>query len=422
MPTTAFGIADYDNAMLEVVQPYIQDNVPNQTKLLKVLKKNVNVEEFNDSFYAPVRSGRHGGVVNLANDKSKLRTGNAPVSRASVGVKLLTGTFDISDLVKKASMGNKRAVESGMQYQMESLKNDFSKNINRQYASDGVGVLAQVANTSGSVGAGTLAVVYPDSNLDDGRGDAAGWYGQINGDIKPTKYFAVGQAIGIGTAAADVGTITAVTGGTSQGTLVVTGAPAINNSDAIYLVDGDESAAGTTEIQGYRAALSVGTADYAGLARSNDIWSPQFLGTAANAALSVNDMEVVYMDAVEYAQEGDKYAWFCNKRLYTKYGDLLTALRKTVNKTELVSGWSGIAFEAGNGEVGVYCDYDIPDGEMVLLNLNTWTVCQVADMSFLEDNALRRSDYITYQKVFSWYTNLLCVCPAANGRLVRRTR
>lgn len=422
MATTAVGIADFDNAMLEVVQPYIQDNVPSQTKLLQVLKKNTNVETFNDNFYAPIRNNRHGGVVNLANDKAKLRTGSAGVTRANVGVKLVTGTFDISDLVKKATQGDKRAVETAMDFQMKTLKTDFSKTLNRQYASDGVGVIGQVAASGGSVGAGTLAVVYPDGNLDDGRGDAAGWYGQINGDIKPTKYFAVGQAIGIGTAGADVGTITAITGGTAQGTLVVTGAPAIAANDAIYLVDGDESAPGTTEIQGYRAALSVGTADYAGVARSNDIWAPQYLGTAANAALSVNDMEVVYMDAVEYGQEGDKYAWFCNKRLYTKYGDLLTALRKTVNKTELVSGWSGLSFEAGNGEVGVFCDYDIPDGEMVLLNLDTWTVCQVADMSFIEDSALRRSDYITFQKVFTWYTNLLCVCPAANGRLVRRTR
>ena len=110
-------------------------------------------------------------------------------------------------------------------------------------------------------------------------------------------------------------------------------------------------------------AISSGTADYAGIARSNDIWAPQILGTAGNAALTVADMETVYMNAVEYAQEGDKYAWFMNKSLYSKYGDLMTAMRRTVNKTELVSGWSGLAFEAGQGEVGVYLDFDCPDGE-----------------------------------------------------------
>lgn len=418
MATTAFALSDFDAALKEVIQPYIQDNIPNQTKLLKVLKKNDNVQFFNDGFIAPVRSSRHGGIVNLANENAKLRTGSSATTRASVAPKYLTGTFDIGDVVKKASANDKGAVESAMTFQMKALKSDFAKTINRQYMSDGVGIIAE----AGSVGAGTLSVVYPTASVDDGRGDAAGWYGAINYDIKPTKYFAVGQAVGIGTAAADVGTITAITGGTAQGTLVVTGAPAINTNDAVYLVDGDESAAGTSEIQGVRAALSVGTANYAGLARSLDIWSPQYMGTAGNAALTINDMEAVYMSAVEYAQEGDRYAWFMNKTLYTKYGDLLTALRKTVNKTELVSGWSGLEFEAGQGTVGVFLDYDTPDGEAILLNLDTWTVCQIADMGFVEDNFLRRSDYITFQKVFSWYTNNLCVCPAANGRMVRRTK
>jgi hypothetical protein len=422
MATTAFDIANYTAAFKQVIQPYIQDNVPSQTKLLKVLKKNDSVEFFNNNFFFAVRSNRHGGVVNLSSPTAKLRTGYAPTTQGTVSPKYVTATFDLSDVVMKASQNKVGAVESAMDFQMKTLTTDFSKTLNRQYFSDGVGVLAQVP-TSGSVGAGTLAIIYPDSNLDDTRGDISGWYGPINYDLKPSKYFTVGQAIGIGTAAADVGTITAVSGGTAQGTLVVTGGPAINNADAVYLVDGDESAAGTSDIQGIRAALSVGTATtYAGIATSNDIWSPQYMGTASNAALTIADMDTIFTAAYEYAQEGDRYAWFMNRSLYAKYGELLTALRRTVNKTELVSGWSGLAYEAGMGEVGVYLDYDCPDGEAILINLDTWTVCQVEDMGFVQDNLLRRSDYITFQKVFSWYTNLACRCPAANGRMLRRTK
>lgn len=420
MATTAFGAGDFNAALEKVIQSYIQDNVPSQAKLLQVIKKNADVRFFNDTFYAPIRTNRHSGVVNLATDKSKLRTGSSPTAQLQVSPKLLTGTFDITDVIKKATANDRGAVESAMTFQMKALKTDFARNVNRQYFSDGVGVIAQV---SGSVGAGTLSVMYPDANVDDGR--VTPYYGTINGDIRPTKYFTPGQAIGIGTGAADVGTITAVTGGVGGGvgTLVVTGGPAIVANDSIYFVDGDETGAGTSEIQGIRKALSEGTADYAGQARTAaDVLSPQFLGTASNAALSINDMETLYMSAVEYAQEGDKFAWFMNKSLYTKYGDMLTALRMTTNKTELVSGWSGLAFQAGQGEVGVFLDFDTPDGEAILLNLDTWTVCQIEDMGFVEDNNLRRSDYITFQKVFSWYTNLLCVAPAANGRLVRRTR
>lgn len=419
MAATAYDVSDFQSGFREVIQSYIQDNLPQQVKLMQVMKSNdgAEYESINNQFFVTLRSGRHSGVVNLAGANNKLRTGSASITRGTVSAKILTATFDINDLVNKASKGDKKALENAGTFQSRSMKNDFSKSVNRQYASDGVGVIGQV---SGSVGAGTLSVMYPNSSLDDGR--STDWYGTINGDISAKKYFAVGQAIGIGTAAADVGTITAITGTRALGTLVVTGSPAIVANDSLYLVDGDESAAGTSEIQGYAAALSSGTASYAGISRDVELFAPQILGTASNAALAIADMDTVYADAVEYSEEGDRYAWFMNKSLYTKYGQLLTSLRQTVNKTELVSGWSGLSYMAGKGDVGVFLDYEVRDGEAVLLNLDTWTICQVADMGFVGQDMLRRSDYITFQNVFTWYTNLFCKCPAANGRLLRRTK
>lgn len=423
MATTANGLADFNAAYRQAILPYIQDNIPEQAKLLKVLKKNDNTRFFNNTFYAPIRNSRHGGVTNLASDKTKLVTGSSTVVQASISPKILTGTFDISDVLDKASAGDKGAVESAMTFQMEALTKDFSKNANRQYWSDGVGVVAQVPNASGSVGVGTLAYQYPDSNVDDGR--TSPYYGAINQDINPGKYLAAGMLIGVGTAGAAFATITSVNQaiGSNVGTIVTTGAIVTNNNDSIYIADGDLTACGTSEIQGIRKALSEGTSDYAGLGRGTvQTWNTQYSGTAANQALTVNNMETIYMAAYEYAQPSDRYAWFCNRSLYTKFGDLMTALRRTVDKLELTSGWSGLSFEAGMGNVPVMLDFDVPDGEMILLNLDTWTVCQVAEMGFVQDNMLRRSDYITFQKVFSWYTNLLCVAPSANGRMVRQTR
>lgn len=421
MATTAVGLGDFSAAYKQAILPYIQDNIPEQAKLLKVLKTNDNVRFVNNTFYAPVRSSRHGGVTNLASDKTKIVTGSSAVVQASISPKIMTGTFDISDVVMKASKNDKGAVESAMEYQMKTLTADFSKSANRQYWSDGVGVVAQVPGSGGSVGVGTLAVQYPDSSVDDGR--TTSYYGAINYDIKPSKYFAPGMLIGVGTAGAAFATISAVSGGTALGTLVVTGAVVTAANDSVYIADGDLTACGTSEIQGVRAALSEGTRSYAGLnASSVDAWNVQYSGTAGNQALTINNMEVIYMAAFEYAQPGDRYAWFMNRSLYTKYGDLLTALRRTVDKMELVSGWTGLSFEAGQGNVPVMLDFDVPDGEAILLNLDTWTVCEIAPLGEVGDGMLRRSDYITFQKVVSWYTNNLCVAPAANGRMVRQTK
>ena len=434
MATTAQGVSDYAAGFEKIIQPYIQDNVPDQTRLLKVLKTNDNVEIFNNNFYVSIRSSRHGGVQSLANDKSKLNSGGATVSQGTLSPTYQAGVFDISDVVIKASRSRRQAMQSDLQFQAQALVADFSKQLNRQYFSDGVGIVAMTTEANaGSAGTNLLAIEYPDASCGTFDTRATPFYGTtsggINADIQPwAKYFAPGNIIGIGSAAASVGTIiasgTSISGGTAVGTLALTAAlpSGVTGSMPISILDGDADASGTSEVQGFRSALSEGTGNYMGLSRSTLTWQPQIMGTAQNQSLSIPNMEQLYWAAYEYAKPGDRYAWFMNRSLVTKFGDLLTALRRTVNRIELVSGWGGLAFSAGMDEVPVIPDYDCPDGEAILVNLDTWTVCEIAPMGFVQDELLRRADYITFQKVFSWYTNLACRAPSANGRMVRQTR
>lgn len=410
------SMSNFSNALKEVLLPYIQDNYNTLNPLQDQIKSDSSVEFINDTFYAPVRTSRHSGVVNLAADTSKLRSGQATVGRASVDSKNITATFDITSKAIKASAGKKGAVVSDLVFQAQTMTKDMSKDLNRQYYSDGVGVVGQVG---GSVGAGTVGLTYLNSSLDDGR--STDWYGSVNGDILPEKYIHVGMAIGIGTGAADVGTVSSVSGTT----VVVTGAPAIVANDSIYKVDGDDAGAGTSEIQGIRAALSssTGTTTYAGLARSTYGWTPQ-LGTTSGA-LTLTEMEQRYLAAQEYAMPGDRYMVLCNQTLYRKYGDLLTSLRRSVNTMDLVGGWKGLEFQAGGGAVGVKYDYECPDGEVVIINFDTWKLCQISDMEWAEEPntgaLLRRRDYLTYQATMEWFANLICLAPAANARLTQKT-
>lgn len=413
-------INDVSNALTKVIKPFIQDNIDKKTILLDQVKKNASVTFLNNNFYAPVRSSRHGGITNLANDGNTLITGSASISQASIGVKILTGTFDISKLVIDATKTAQGAVENQLTFQAETLANDFAKDVNQQSMGDGIGVIGQV---SGSVGAGTLSVINPNSNLDDGR--SFDNYGVVNGDIRATKFIRIGQILGIGSAGADLGTVSSITTDSSGtiGTVVVTGAPAIAANDSIYRVDGSGEGAGTSFLTGIKAALST-SSTYAGITRSSqDDWTAQ--RNTTSEALTLSAMEDVYLAAKEYSQIGDTYAILVNKSLYKKYGDILTSMRRTVNETELISGWTGLEFAAGAGRVGVFLDYDVPDGAVLILNLDTWTIAQVSDMDWLDDPQsgalVRRRDAITYQATMAWFVNLLCVAPAANGVLFNKT-
>lgn len=409
-------LSNVSNALKKVIMPFIQDNFNKQTILLDQVKRNSGVTFLNNNFYAPIRTSRHGGVTNLANDGNTLVSGKASIGQASVPVKILTGTFDISKLTLDATKTNKGAVENQLTFQARTLADDFGKNTNRQFYSDGYGVISQVA---GSVGVGTLSTMLPNANLDDGR--SLDNYGTVNGDISPVEYIFPGMVLGIGTAGADLGTVSSVSGNT----VVVTGAPAIVANDSIYVVDGNGEGAGTSEIWGMRRALSssTGTSTYAGVARSIHGWTPQ-IGTVSEA-LTLSKMEDEYLAAKKFSRTSDRFVIFVNKTLFKKYGDILTSLRRTVNQTDLLGGWTGLEFAAGAGKVGVFLDYDVPDGECLVVNLDSWTIAQVSDMGFLEDPnsgaLVRRRDAITYQATMAWFVNLICVAPGANGRLTQKT-
>lgn len=416
----ALSISDVNAVLKKVIQPYIRDNVPTQTIILDQMKRNADVQFFNNNFYAPIRTGKNSGIVNLASDNGSTRSGNASWSQASVGVKLLTGAFDITKLVIAATGNDKGAVQNMLTAQSKSMTSDYAKVINRQAYGDGYGVVGMV-NATGTT---NVAVSYPGTGLSDTR--STEWYGTVNNDISPTKYLAAGQVVGLGSAGARLGTISSlsVNKAAGLGTITFNAATVGTANEPIYIVDGDGSGAGTSEAQGIRLALGTDAAGtYAGIARSVDGWLAQTDSTSE--ALSLSRMEDVYLSALEYAQEGDTFAIFVNRKLFKKYGDLLTALRRTVNQTELLGGWTGLEFAAGKGKVGVFLDYDVPDGEVVILNFDTWTICQVEDMDWMDGDSpttmLRIANSIKYQAVMTYFFNFLCTCPAANGRLTRKT-
>ena len=387
------------------------------------MKRNAGVTHMNNNFHAVMRNKRHGGVTNLANDGNTLNaTTGAGVTRGSVAVKMPTGAFNISKLAIDASSGNRDAIKQSLQFQADSLITDFSRDLNRQVYGDATGVVGQVA---GSTSATVFTVQFINASIDDGR--VIDYYGSVNGDITPAQYLYADQQISIGTNGVSRGTISSVDVAAGTGTVTTTtaGTGAYVANDAVFITDGSGEGEGSNMWNGVREALSstTGTNLYAGVARSTTGWTPQF--GSVSEALSLSSLELSYLNAKEYAQEGDRYAIFVNKSLYKKYGDLLTSMRRVVNSSELAGGWSGLEFQAGAGRVGVFLDYQVPDGEVIFMNLDTWTICQVGDMSWMEEanqnSLLRLQNTITYQAALVWFSNIMCLAPAANARQTQKS-
>jgi hypothetical protein len=396
------------------------------------MKRNSGVTFLNKTFYAPIRSTRHGGVTNLANDGNLTVSGTAGLAQAQVTVKTMTGAFDISKLAIDATKSNTSSVENALTFQADALMSDFARSANRQFFNDGAGV---VAEEQGSTAATTISVtnVGSSSGTNDGRIFDRYGTGFVSGDVSPVKYLAPLMLIAVGSTntGGNVGTVSSVSfgqGGTigtiTLSTTLGTGFATANGPQPVYLLDGSGTGAGTMEFTGLKRALaSDSTGTYASVARSVTGWAPQF--GSASEALTLDRMESSFVSAREYSQVGDTYAIFMNKTLYRKYGAILTAMRRTVDEAELLGGWKGLSFAAGAGEVGVFLDYDTPDGEMFVLDLDSLTICQVSDLDWLEDpnggGLLRLSNKIQYQAEMTWFAEMICLAPAANGHETQKT-
>lgn len=406
-----------NNTLQKVIAPFVQDNLPNETIFFDKLKKNAGMEFFNKTFYQTMRTGRHAGVTNLANDDNTTVTGKSSTTQASVDAKIMTGVFNITQMAIDATKNRRGAVRNELIAQAQDLSSDFARAINRQAFSDGYGVVAQVRATGGSVSGTEAAVELPASTLDDTR--PVDYYGTVNGDVSPVKYFVAGQHVGVGTGGAIHGTISAVTGSSIQ----FTGTLSLAANDALYIVDADGEGAGTAEIQGARLALSSATSgSYAGVARSTTSWTAQ-TGTES-AVLTLKHITDKYIKAQEYSSRSDLFLIFMNQTLYSKYGDLLQAMRREVNTLDLGGGWEGLSFHAGRGPVAIVLDFDVPDGEVIGMNMNTWTICQVSDMGWIQGasntSMLPIANKISYQATMYWFINLFCSKPAANFRLTQK--
>lgn len=421
-----FLLSDVSNALHNILLPYVRDNFPKQTILLDQLKRNSGVTFMNNKFYAPMRSTRHGGVTNLANDGNSTVSGTAGLSQANVSVKIITGAFDISKLAIDATKSSQSAVTNALTFQAEALASDFARSVNRQLYGDGAGIIGEY---QGSSAAAAFTMTNPGTSAGTNDGRVLDRYGTgvVNGDINPIKYLAPSMIIGVGSPGTALGTVSSMTSNGTIGTITISATQnaAYAAGQAVYLADGSGAGQGTMEVTGLKNALSstTGTYQYAGVARSTTGWTPQF--GSVSEALTLSRMEQSYLAAKEYSQMGDQYAIFMNRTLYKKYGDLLTSMRRTVNETELLGGWTGLEFAAGAGKVGVFLDYDVPDGEFFVINMDSFTICQVSDLGWLEDpnggSLLRLSNKIQYQAEMAWFFELLCLAPAANGHETQKT-
>ena len=168
-----------------------------------------------------------------------------------------------------------------------------------------------------------------------------------------------------------------------------------------------------SEITGIEGIFSNDT--LYGLTKADNPWLNPYVSTGTTY-ISDNAIQSVIDHLEDYANSTVNYIATTKavRRLYQEY---LSAYRRNIDVTELAGGFKTITY---NG-IPVVGDRFVPDNTMYLLNTNDFTMYELCDWKWLEDESGRilkqNPNYPTYTATLVKYCELMCDRPNGQAKI-----
>jgi len=383
MAVNYLQISNISAILKKIIIPVIKEQMNKEAVLFNKIKRNSGVTIANNSIYLAARTNRHSGIYTVA-EGNEPRTGKATYDQPYASIKYAFGTLELTDqAIEAASNSDKKAIAAILATEVTALKDDFRKDLNRQMWGDGTGQLCLCNGTAST--AGTALIV----------------------DSPGTRYLTPGMYVVIGSEAATQ--ITAVTASTTA-----TLATATAWADNAIIRKEYASGSSYNEFMGLKGIIDTGTyvTTIQNIVRSSNSWA-QSHADDASGSLTEAGMITQYMNCLEY---GKPDVWFFGPYGFSRYGNLLTSMKKTASLQEvLAGGWKGLEFM----DIGVMLDYDCPetssnDAFAFLVDFDALTIAEMTDpLKWLEADAhggiLKRSasNRTIWEGTLKYYANLV---------------
>ena len=333
----------------------------------------------------PIHTRRNSGI-GARNELELLPTpGQQGTAAGRVGLKYLYGGIELSGQSMKLAKTKPQAFISALDLEMQGLKRDLRKDLNRQVYSDGTGL---VAASSAIATANTIAVSW------------AGW-------------LQLGMQVDVITAGTMGNPTPTVKASNRQVTAVVPGQPGSVTIDgaAVAFVVGDilvRTGSVKREWTGLQAIVSNTGTLYNIDPTVEGVWKSEVdSNSGTNRALSEGLM-INMVDRVS-AHGGNTTVIFQSPGVRRAYFNLLTQQRRFTNTQKFEGGFSGLAFTTDEGEVPVVQDIDCPPNTQYFLNEKEIKVYRESDWAFMdEDGSIwnRKEGYDAYNARMFQYSEL----------------
>jgi len=359
----AATLASIESYLKEVYQGRIREQLNDEIVALKRITRSgsgVTNEVGGKYVTFPIHTRRNSGIGSRFESEALPTPGQQGHAAARVGLKYAYGGVQLTGQAISLSDTDAKAFAKALDNEVEGLKNDLKKDMNRQVYGSGNGAIGV------ATGANTGAVA----------------------PVADARLFQIGMVVDTqtGTTVDNTGLIVAsvdLTAGANTVTFTTTPGTALASADIIVRSGSGVASGGNRELTGLAAIVSDSGTLYNIDPSTEPEWKASVDDNGGTPRALSESLMIKMTDAIR-TKGGSTTLILQSLGVRRAYFNLLSQLRQTVNTQEFTGGFSGLAFTTDNGEIPVVADTDAPLNKQWYINEDALTYYRDEDWHFID--------------------------------------
>ena len=357
----AATLATIDSYLKEVYQGRIREQLNDEIVALKRITRSgsgVTNEVGGKYVTFPIHTRRNAGIGSRFENEALPTPGQQGHAAARVNLKYAYGGVQLTGQAISLSDTDAKAFAKALDNEVEGLKNDLKKDMNRQVYGSGNGAIgvASGANTGATVPVYDARLFQVGAVVDTQTGNTVDNSGLVIDSVDVAA-----------------GTVTFTT---TPGT-------ALADGDIIVRKGSGVAAAGNRELTGLAAIVSDSGTLYNIDPSTEPEWKATVDDNSGTLRALSESLMINMVDSIR-TKGGSTTLILQSLGVRRAYFNLLSQLRQTVNTQQFTGGFTGLAFTTDQGEIPVVADPDAPLNKQWFINEDALTYYRDEDWHFID--------------------------------------
>ncbi len=373
-------------ATLQTITPYLKEVYTGKirrqlnddvTTLKRITRSDAGISTNHEGKYVtfPVHVRRNSGIGSRLENEALPNPGSQGYASAQLTLKSGYGSIELTGQAIDMADSDPKAFAKSVDEEMERLRVDLKKDMNRQIYGNGTGAIGTVTSV-------VTAVTSP---------------------VNDARLFQIGEIVDLVTLPSTVvaagRTINAVD--IANRTVTISGANVTTVVGQIFVRNGSLS----REVTGFDSIVRNTGVLYGINPATEPEWTAEVDSNGGTGRALSEGLMITMADRIR-TRGGKTTVIFQSLGVRRAYFNLLSQMRTVVNDTKFEGGFTGLAFTTDAGEIPVVADVDAPLGTQWFINEDALTWYRHAEWDWLDrDGSMwsrKRSDSAVYEVWQAW--------------------